>query len=328
MSLKPVQIRLILLIALIAPPALAGPVTLNFAVPAIQTGERVEAPVRQGFAIAAFDGAQVPMRVVEGALDMRAYRLDGVRDNTLALLLPLQAQLDAAGFKPVFDCDTTACGGFDFRFGLDVLAEPQMHVDLGDFRYLAAENADGEMVSLLISKAADRGFVQVTSVTKAAIPVQPTVEQIDVAAAAPEPNAPTAPKVNPVPEPGGFADQMAAKGSVALDDLVFASGKATLEDRDYPSLTGLASWLKSDPDLRVTLVGHTDASGSLAGNIALSRLRAVAVRDRLMTKYGLSGGQVDAQGAGYLAPRASNLTPEGRQKNRRVEVMLTSTLQN
>ena len=341
------QTRLILVLALTAPPALAGPVTLNFAAPATQTGERVEAPARHAFAVAAFDGTKVPVRTVEGALDQRAYQLEGVRENTLALLLPLQAQLVEAGFKPVFECETTGCGGFDFRFGLDVLAEPQMHVDLGDFRYLVVENLAGEMVSLLISKAADQGFVQMTSVTKGAQSVQaqsvqaqsvqaqsvqaPVVPK-DMAVAPPTPDLPSTPvaetAVSPSPATGSFGAQMQAAGSVALDDLVFASGKATLEERDYPSLTALAEWLNSDPDLRVTLVGHTDASGSLAGNIALSRQRAVAVRERMMEKYDLASGQVDAEGAGYLAPRASNLTAEGRQKNRRVEVMLTSTPQN
>ena len=322
------QTRLILLLALTAAPAWAGPVTLGFSVPATQTGERVEAPVRHGFAIAAFDGAEVPKRVVEGALDMRAYRLDGVRDNTLALMLPLQAQLAEAGFTPLFDCQTTACGGFDFRFGLEVLAEPQMHVDLGDFRYLVAENPSGDMVSLLISKAADQGFVQVTSVTKGVAAVQTPAPQADVTIAASAPALPTAPISEAAPEaaaPGSLAEQVLATGSAALEDLIFASGKATLEEGEYPSLAALAAWLQTDPALRVTLVGHTDATGSLAGNVALSRQRAVAVRERLMAKHGVAGGQMDAQGAGYLAPRASNQTPEGRQKNRRVEVMLTST---
>ena len=112
---------------------------------------------------------------------------------------------------------------------------------------------------------------------------------------------------------------------MALDDLVFASGKAVLEGRDYASLAQLADWLEAHPDRRVTVVGHTDATGALAGNVALSMQRAAAVRDVLVATYGVNAAQVDAQGAGYLAPRDTNQTPEGRQKNRRVEVMLTST---
>ena len=324
---------LTVVLALSATPVVAGPFVPAFAVPAVQTGQQAEAPVRQGFAIAAFDGTSVPMRTVDGALDQRAYRLDGVRDNTLALLLPLQDQLAQAGFKPVFDCDTTGCGGFDFRFGIDVLAEPQMHVDLGDFRYLVAENAGGDMVSLLVSKAADQGFVQVTSVTRGAAPVQTaeTPGEVAVAPAAPalpepaRPNPQTAPEPEPSAPPDSLGARLLTLGSLALDDLVFASGKATLQDQDYASLTALADWLKANPDLAVTLVGHTDATGSLQGNTALSRQRAAAVRERLMTAYDVAGDQVDAQGAGYLAPRATNQTADGRQKNRRVEVMLTST---
>ena len=129
----------------------------------------------------------------------------------------------------------------------------------------------------------------------------------------------------PSPDPGSLAAELELTGSAALDDLVFASGKAALEDGDYGSLAALADWLKAHPDLRVTLVGHTDATGSLDGNIALSKQRAAAVRDWLVSRLAASASQIDAQGAGYLAPRASNQTPEGRQKNRRVEVMLTST---
>jgi OOP family OmpA-OmpF porin len=113
-----------------------------------------------------------------------------------------------------------------------------------------------------------------------------------------------------------------------LDDLVFASGRAILEPGTYTSLAALAEWLKANPTMAVTLVGHTDASGSLAANVTLSRQRAAAVRDWLIKTYGASQRQIDAQGAGYLSPRATNQTPEGRARNRRVEVMLTSTPPN
>jgi outer membrane protein OmpA-like peptidoglycan-associated protein len=125
-------------------------------------------------------------------------------------------------------------------------------------------------------------------------------------------------------EPGSLAAGLRDQGTVALDDLVFASGKAVLAEGEYASLAALADWLRANPTLTVTLVGHTDASGSLAGNIALSKQRAAAVRAVLIQTYTLPAAQIDAQGAGYLAPRDTNQTPEGRQRNRRVEVMLTS----
>ena len=331
------RLRLIAALALTASPVAADFPALSFATPAVQIGQRLDAPGAHAFPVAAFDGKSVPARQVEGRLDQRAYRLDGSRDNTLALMQPLRAQLEASGYKVIFDCDTTACGGFDFRFGVAVLPEPQMHVDLGDFRYLTAENGQGDMVSLLISRALDQGFVQVTSVTAGPAPdpaakvTQPAPQTPAVTPPTPglsalQPDPAAAPTLaTPQSDPGSLAAKLAQTGSAALDDLVFASGKAALEAGDYPSLAALANWLRAHPDLKVTLVGHTDASGTLAGNVALSRQRAAAVRDRLIERYGTDSAQLDAEGAGYLAPRATNQTPEGRQKNRRVEVMLTST---
>ncbi|MBC7478417.1 MAG: OmpA family protein [Pseudorhodobacter sp.] len=290
---------------------------------AVQIGARNDAPARYAMPIAAFDGTSIPTRLVTGRLDQRAWRLDGNKANSLALLQPLADQLTAQGYTVLFTCETTVCGGFDFRFGLDVLPEPQMHVDLGDFQYLAAVNPDGDAVSLMVSRTADQGFIQITSVSPTGMPA---VQPQPAAAPPPLPAAPTAepPEAAP-PETASLAQQLMTSGSVALDDLIFASGNAALQDQDYTSLQALADWLKANPTLKVTLVGHTDATGALAANTALSRQRAVAVRDWLIQRYKAVPGQIDAQGAGYLAPRATNQTPEGRTINRRVEVMLTST---
>jgi outer membrane protein OmpA-like peptidoglycan-associated protein len=87
----------------------------------------------------------------------------------------------------------------------------------------------------------------------------------------------------------------------------------------------LADYLAAQPDLSVALVGHTDASGSLDGNIVISKRRAGSVLERLVSDYGVARRQLDAQGMGYLSPIASNQTQEGRDANRRVEVIVTST---
>jgi len=113
-----------------------------------------------------------------------------------------------------------------------------------------------------------------------------------------------------------------ADGRVILSDLSFALGSATLADDDYTSLATLAAYLKEDPTLLVALVGHTDTAGSLEGNIALSRKRANAVKERLIARYGIPSRQMDAEGMGYLAPVANNLYEAGREANRRVEVII------
>ena len=93
----------------------------------------------------------------------------------------------------------------------------------------------------------------------------------------------------------------------------------------YPSLVALADLLTANPGMQVALVGHTDASGSLEVNIAVSRKRAESVRQRLIQRYKIPARQVAAEGVGYLSPRAPNLSEAGRERNRRVEVMMTTT---
>ena len=97
-----------------------------------------------------------------------------------------------------------------------------------------------------------------------------------------------------------------------------------MSPRPFDSLQALADYLANAPDLQVALVGHTDSSGPLDVNIALSKRRAGSVLERLVSDYGVARKQLEAQGMGYLAPVASNLTQQGRDANRRVEVIITS----
>ena len=311
------------LIALLAAASAQAAPLLDMAAPATQIGGWAESPSTLRLPIGPYADGSMPVRDVAGAIDQRAYRMDDQRLTTLELLAPLLTQLQDAGYKTLYECATSACGGFDFRYGMDVLPEPQMHVDLGDFRYVAAErtSTDGpDLIALLVSKSADTGFVQVTTVSppKAASPMMVTpVTPADPVAASPMPTA--------NPSADEFGKTLLDQGSIALDDLVFDSGSAVLMDKDYASLTALSGWLKANLTRRVTLVGHTDASGALPTNVTLSKQRAQSVRATLIAKFACDPARIEAQGAGYLAPRASNENADGRTKNRRVEVMLTPT---
>ena len=301
---------------------LASPVAaLTLDLPAAVLGEesRSEVPGSYALPIAGFDGSTVPTRVVEGALDQRAYRLDAAGQTTLAILAPLREQVTAAGYEILFECEARRCGGFDFRFGTDVLPEPDMHVDLSDYRFLSAVSGK-DVVSILVSRSANAGYVQITRVTQAPLAPSPQRTEIDLPD---EVAAPVAAVTSA--DASGIARALDEVGVVVLDDLVFASGAATLTDGDYASLAAVAAWLQANPDGTVALVGHTDASGSLAGNIALSERRAEAVAEVLIETHGADRNRVVAKGVGFLAPRATNQTEEGRQKNRRVEVVVTST---
>ena len=265
--------------------------------------------------IGPFANGAMQTRVVEGAVTRTAWTLQTKDLTSLQILAPLRDQLTATGFEILYECETTTCGGFDFRFGVDIAAEPAMHIDLGDFRYLVAKRmgpAGAEHVSLVVSRSSTLGFVQITQIGRAQLKAEPFV--------VPAPQVPEIPA--PITQITPLADGLAKRGTVALDDLIFASSAADLADGEYASLEVLAAYLRANPDSNVALVGHTDASGGLAGNITLSRARAASVRDRMIKTYDIPASQITADGVGYLAPRDSNLTDQGRTRNRRVEVML------
>lgn len=255
---------------------------------------------------------------LEGAVSQTAWRLRASKLTTLQILDPLRTQIEAAGFALLFECETEGCGGFDFRYDTETLPEPEMHVDLNDFRYLSARRerpGGAEYLGLMVSRSSESGFVNLISVTPAGAAL---------AAQTPTAAAPQTALHGDLSALAPFARDLERNGHVALEDLAFESGAATLGQGKFSSLSALATYLAANRDRQVALVGHTDTDGSLAANIALSRQRAEAVRIFLIERLGVGPAQVSAEGAGWLAPRASNLTPEGRAQNRRVEVVLTS----
>ena len=318
------------LILAVGPAPWAGALPLEFPAPALATAAKSETLASLALPTGPWDGRTVPHRLAEGQVHRQAWRIEAPGLSTLALLAPLRAQVTAQGYRVVYECETAVCGGFDFRYSLDLLPEPQMHVDLGDFRFLAAEKG-GEALLLVVSRSSAAGFVQMNRVTPADQPAAQTIVASAAPAAGirPDPGAPSAPgeggavTLSAANAAGtGLAERLAQTGGAVLEDLVFASGAATLAPGDYDSLMALADWLRADAARRVMLVGHTDAAGGLETNIALSKRRADSVRAKLIGRHGVPAQQVQAQGVGFLSPRASNATDEGRQANRRVEAVV------
>lgn len=292
--------------------------TLEFPGPATPTATPEIARASYALPTARWANGALPVEVIDGMVERAAWQVDAPQLSSLDLMQPLRTQLLAMGFEPIFECETMGCGGFDFRFATDVLPEPQMHVDLGDFRFLSAERkgtGGRDVVGLMVSRSASKGFVQMTRAVADAGPA--------LFAATNKASAGLDPFVAPVGGTGGMSALMTG-GAMVLEGLDFGTGAADLTEGRYASLAALAEWLKQNPDKTVALVGHTDASGGLDGNIAISKRRAASVRARLIEVYAIPPAQIEAQGVGYLSPIATNLTDEGRQKNRRVEVILTS----
>lgn len=255
-------------------------------------------------------GTQTPG--TEGATRKTAYRLLNVQLTSLQLIAPLRDQLSEDGYVQIYACASEECGGFDFRFQLDLLGEPAMHVDLGDYRYVLMRKDDGDphSVAIVASPGQNGSYVHVTEVSDSIFP-EPEV-------------APPTPETPPTVETGSVIDRLTSEGHAVLDDLDFGTGSSELAGGPFASLENLAVWLADNPSARIVLVGHTDAVGSLEANTALSRRRASAVADRLVSSHDVDRRQLQAAGAGYLAPIASNLTDAGRTLNRRVEVVLLS----
>lgn len=260
----------------------------------------------------------LPVIEAEGAVTRQAYEIGTGSFTTLQLLAPLRDQLAEAGFAELYSCKAGECGGYDFRFALDLLPAPAMFVDLGDFRYFLAarDGAEGrEHVSIVTSRGGPEGFIHITTVA-------PTTAALILPDVAVEEPAVTPPAIASSDSP--LDQQLLTSGHAILEGLDFPSGSAALAADEYPSLRALAAFLARNPSAVVSLVGHTDSVGGLDANTRLSRARAQSVRTRLIEVHGSDPARILAEGAGFLAPRASNLTPEGRAANRRVEVVLLS----
>ena len=115
------------------------------------------------------------------------------------------------------------------------------------------------------------------------------------------------------------------QGHVVLPDLNFVTGSSDLSTEEFDSLAALAAYLTKNPNIKIALVGHTDSQGALSRNIVVSKRRAQSVVERLVSVYAIPRSQLQAEGMGYLAPVASNLTQHGRDLNRRVEAILLSS---
>jgi len=117
--------------------------------------------------------------------------------------------------------------------------------------------------------------------------------------------------------------QQTERGLVlTLGDVLFETGKAALRPGALQHLYPLVTFLQKYPEHRVVIEGHTDSVGSETYNLDLSQRRADAVQDFLLHN-GVNPAQLTTRGYGKASPVASNATAEGRQQNRRVELIIS-----
>jgi outer membrane protein OmpA-like peptidoglycan-associated protein len=116
-------------------------------------------------------------------------------------------------------------------------------------------------------------------------------------------------------------DALSEKGRVATQGIYFDTGSDGIRQESAPTLKEIGTMLKEHADLKLTIEGHTDNVGKAESNQTLSEKRAAAVRQYLIDNHQIDGARLEAKGLGQTKPVGSNDTAEGRQQNRRVELV-------
>jgi len=101
--------------------------------------------------------------------------------------------------------------------------------------------------------------------------------------------------------------------------ILFDVNSATIKPESYGTLKEMADVMKEYTDLKVKIVGHTDADGSDAANLELSKNRAASVKASLAKDFGIDESRMETDGKGESEPIDKNDTPAGKANNRRVE---------
>ena len=134
--------------------------------------------------------------------------------------------------------------------------------------------------------------------------------------------------IGPIRIAGGGADlydKLAAEGRVTTHGILFATNSDRIRPESTPTLEEIGAMLQEHTDLRLRIEGHTDSDGDEAYNQDLSERRAASVKRFLAERYGLDEARLETAGFGESQPVADNATPEGKQQNRRVELVRLDT---
>jgi outer membrane protein OmpA-like peptidoglycan-associated protein len=124
------------------------------------------------------------------------------------------------------------------------------------------------------------------------------------------------PKASPTSIEGSLAKNETAE----VYGIYFSFNRADIRPESERVLQEIAAILVAHPDWKLRIDGHTDGIGNDVANLDLSKRRAAAVANALVARYGIASGRLMTDGHGESSPQATNETPEGRARNRRVEL--------
>ncbi|MFQ3579432.1 MAG: OmpA family protein [Bacteroidales bacterium] len=123
-------------------------------------------------------------------------------------------------------------------------------------------------------------------------------------------------------------EQRGGKIYVLLDEsLLFEVGKSVVSEKGTDALKKLASVLEANPDIDITVEGHTDSTGNAKLNWKLSTERALSISYIILDNSKVAPKRITASGRGQYVPIDTRKTPEALRKNRRSEIILTPKLE-
>lgn len=264
------------------------------------------------------DGKITSNETPEGKITRIAYVVPSAK-STFEVYRNFEQALQGAGFATRFACAGNTCGdGFNFsQFVINPLLDQMgagahnilldtLNAIGGDTRALTAhlDRPSGAVdVSVLVSQ-------QQNAFNKRPIGVLLQIVEAKAMATG-----------QVTVDANAMSQGLAQNGHIALYGIHFATDSAVLAKDSATTLAEMAKLLKSQPALKVYIVGHTDDSGTLEHNLVLSQQRAESVVKALVTEYAIAPTRLAAKGVASYAPVASNHDEAGMARNRRVELV-------
>ena len=252
---------------------------------------------------------------VEGAFSRFNYVYATDR-SSLEVMRNYEDALKKAGFTTLFACEKAACG--------KEMGEMMGERILKDLKYNASSHVEPYNYGrfeprMLVAAGKKPDGAPVHALVYVVPPVQERLggAYLEIIEGKPMETG----KVSATLDAEGMARGITAEGKVAVYGVYFDTDRADIKPESKAALAEMAKLLKSQPGLKVHIVGHTDNQGTMARNLELSQRRAESVVKALTGEHRIEPARLSAKGVAAYAPVASNDSEAGREKNRRVELV-------
>lgn len=265
----------------------------------------------------------------EGALTTSFYRLPG-DVSTLECIRAYQSELAKNGFDVLFEGDsggnaTGESNSLDNGYGRFLAQVYQTEKDFGlqqytlpgcdDFRFTALKKPGGDGAGDVYVTVFCGAVTGSWKAPEKGIETGTVIARVDVLEEKPRSDRMVLVKA---PE---MENQITSTGRVALYGILFDFNKDAVKPESDPTLEQISALLKSEPSLKLLVVGHTDNVGEFEFNRDLSTRRANAIVQALVSRFGVDKSRLFPFGCSFASPAAPNTSEEGRAKNRRVELV-------